>query len=102
MIKARERIKQIVHRWQSQREELFKRLSEFLRGWGNAFRNGNATQKFCAIDRYVWRRLMMWEHRRRGWNQGRFAHRFKYEWYANLRIYRVPGTLPSPIAHADR
>jgi RNA-directed DNA polymerase len=102
MIKARERIRQIIHRWQSQREELLKRLSEFLRGWGIAFRNGNATQKFCAIDGYVWQRLMMWEHRRRGWNQRRFMHRFNDAWYRKLPLYHLPGTIRYPVAHAAR
>jgi len=102
MSKSRERIRQIIHRWHSQREEIFKRLSEFLRGWGNAFRNGNATLKFCAIDRYVWRQLMMWEHRRRGWNQGRFAYQYGYDWYKNLPLYRLPGTIRYPVAHAAR
>jgi len=102
MKKARERIRQIIQACASKREDLFKRLSEFLRGWGNAFRNGNATQKFCAIDRYVWRRLMMWEHRRRGWNQRRFAGQFNYDWYKNLPLYRLPGTIRYPVVHAIR
>jgi group II intron reverse transcriptase/maturase len=102
MKKARERIRQIIQACMSRREELFKRLSEFLRGWGNAFRNGNATQKFCAIDAYVRRRLMIWEQRRRGWNQGKFAGRFDYDWYKNLPLYRLPGTIRYPVAHAAR
>jgi RNA-directed DNA polymerase len=102
MTKARERIRQIIRACNSRREELFKRLSEFLRGWGNAFRNGNATQKFCAIDAYVRRRLMMWEHRRRGWNQRKFASRFGYDWYKNLPLYRLPGTIRYPIVQAAR
>jgi RNA-directed DNA polymerase len=102
MTKARERIRQIIHAYQSRRDDLFRRLSEFLRGWGNAFRNGNATVKFCMIDGYVRRRLMMWEHRRRGWNQRRFAYRFGYDWYKNLPLYRLPGTIRYPVAHAAR
>jgi len=84
MQRARWKIREVIGRLWSKREAIFSALSEFLQGWGNYFRTGNATQKFCAIDAYVWRRLMMWEHRRRGWNQRRFISRFTYDWYRRV------------------
>ena len=83
------------------REGVLRRLSLLLKGWGEYFRTGNATRHFCAIDKYVRRRLVILEHRRRGWNQGRCPWRFDYLWYANLPLYRLPGTIRYPgLVHA--
>ena len=37
--------------------EVIRDLNPILRGWGNYFRTGNASDKFQAIDRYVTERL---------------------------------------------
>jgi len=37
--------------------EVIRDLNPVLRGWGNYFRTGNASDKFRALDRYVTRRL---------------------------------------------
>ena len=100
MKQARERIRGIITALSSLRAAMFEKLSEFLRGWGQYFRTGNATEKFCAIDAYVRRRLMIAEHRKRGLNQGRLASRFNYDWYNRLPIYRLPGTIRYPKAKA--
>ena len=100
----RERIRQITcvryvgrARW----EGALKRLSLLLRGWGGYFRTGNATRCFCQIDGYVRRRLVILEHRRRGWNQRKYRWKFNYAWYAQLPLYRLPGTIRYPrYAHA--
>lgn len=100
MRKARERIREIVSAKAigRKRDEMFQRLSQFLRGWCSYFRTGNATRKFCELDAYVRRRLVAFEHRRRGWNQGKALIRFNYDWYANLPLYRLPGTISYPLA----
>ena len=100
MQRARVKIREIIRRFQSNREAMFSKLSEFLHGWSNYFRTGNAARKFCAIDAYVWRRLVIWEHRRRGWNQWRYAHRFRYDWYSKLPLYRLPGIIRYPAVNA--
>jgi len=104
MKKVRERIRDITsvrHSGRVKRDEVLAGLSTLLRGWGEYYRTGNATRHFCAIDRYVWRRLAILEHRRRGWNQGRARERFHYTWYAGLPLYRLPGTIRYPgFAHA--
>lgn len=38
--------------------EVIRDLNPVLRGWGNYFRTGNASDKFNQIDGYVWRRLV--------------------------------------------
>lgn len=100
MRRARERIHEITSpRWvRFKRSEVLDRLSRFLRGWGAYFRSGNATRKFCVLDAYVRRRLVAMEHRRRGLNQGRWRHRFRYDWYQSLPLYRLPGTIRYPAA----
>lgn len=37
--------------------EVIQDLNPVLRGWGNYYRTGNATDKFQQIDHYVWERL---------------------------------------------
>jgi RNA-directed DNA polymerase len=101
MRRIRERIGEITspqHAGHVDRDAVLKRLSEVLRGWGEYFRTGNATYKFCQVDAYVRRRLVILEHRRRGLNQGRWRDRFDYKWYAGLPLYRLPGTIRYPGA----
>lgn len=96
---ARERIRGLTsvrYVGRVQWEGALKRLSLLLRGWGEYFRTGNATRCFCAMDGYVRRRLVILEHRRRGWNQGKYRWRFNYAWYAQLPLYRLPGTIRYP------
>lgn len=100
LTKVRERIRRITarHACQMRLETVLGQLSLLLRGWGEYFRTGNATRKFLAIDRYVWRRLAILERHRRNWNQGRHLGRFRYDWYAGLPLYRLPGTIRYPKA----
>ena len=107
MTTVRTRIREITsprHAGKVKRDEVLKRLSLLLRGWGNYFRTGNATRQFCVIDAYVRKRLVSYEHRRRGWNQGINRKRFDYSWYSNLPLlYRLPGIIRYPVAaHAAR
>lgn len=37
--------------------EVIQDLNPLLRGWGNYYRTGNASDKFNEIDHYVWQRL---------------------------------------------
>ncbi len=47
---------------------LINDLNPVLRGWGNYFRTGNASQKFNQIDTYVWKRLFRFMVKRKGRN----------------------------------
>jgi len=46
--------------------EVVRDLTPVLRGWGNYFRTGNASDKFVQVDSYVWRRLVRFVTRRGG------------------------------------
>lgn len=98
MKSIRERVRAVTsHRMSGlKREVVLKRLSLLLRGWGEYFRNGNASRHFAQIDHYVRRRLVIWEHRRRGWNQGVYRARFNYDWYSRLPLHRLIGNIRYP------
>ncbi len=98
MKSVREKIRNITdHRMSGiKREVVLKRLSLVLRGWGEYFRTGNAARHFLQIDRYVQRRLITWEHRRRGWNQGIHRSKFNYDWYTRLPLHRLIGNIRYP------
>lgn len=81
--------------------EVIQDLNPLLRGWGNYFRTGNASQKFNQIDRYVTERLVRLLAARRGrkwkrrpfhlkqWPHTRFVEEFGL--YKLLGTIRYPG-----------
>lgn len=72
-------------------------LTPVLRGWGNYFRTGNASQKFSEIDKYVAWRLKRFEQRRRGRNlkAGQSA-RWTRAHFEALGLHRLHGTIRYP------
>ena len=83
--------------------EVIRDLNPVLRGWGNYFRTGNASDKFQQVDRYVNQRLarLMSARQRkvrrpfalREWPPARFAK--------ELGLHRLIGTIRYPGgAHA--
>ena len=87
--------------------EVIRDLNPVLRGWGNYFRTGNASDKFQQVDRYVCRRLRRLMQRRggqrrdkagcgyteRNWPPSRFADEHG--------LHRLLGTIRHPGgAHA--
>ena len=85
-------------------------LNPILRGWGNYFCTGNASDKFHAIDRYVHRRLLRLLERRGGqrcWKPG--GRRFRRSQWPHRRmvnehgLYQLMGTIRYPGGvHAAR
>jgi RNA-directed DNA polymerase len=68
-------------------------INRFLRGWGAYFRDGNSTQQFHALDRYVfWRlaRFMTRKHRRKGTGRGAYELLGSHN---GLGVYRLVGTV---------
>ncbi len=111
-----------LHRWPSQRamkrirqkikdrtgrnrvgikdiRELIAELNPILRGWGNYFRTGNASDKFVQIDRYVaWRlkRLMV---KRKGRNlRAGQAALWTPAWLKGMGLHQLMGTVRYPGA----
>src|SRR6201998_4636617 len=73
-------------------------LNPVLRGWGNYFRNGNASIKFVQIDHYVVGRLRSLMCKRYGrtlrpgvWNA------WTREWFEAHGLYRLRGTIRYPV-----
>ena len=85
--------------------EVTRDLNPLLRGWGNYFRTGNASQKFQQIDRYVTERLvrLLASRRHRNWKRRPFHLR---EWphprfVEEHGLYKLLGTIRYPgAAHA--
>jgi len=85
--------------------EVIQDLNPLLRGWGNYFQTGNASQKFNQIDRYVSERLvrLIASRRGRGWKRRPFHMK---DWshtrfVADFGLYKLLGTIRYPgAAHA--
>jgi RNA-directed DNA polymerase len=76
MNSVRDKIRAITDRRRCARvkdvREIIRELNPVLRGWGNYFRSGNATDKFNQIDRYVRMRLLRVMSRRGGQRRPNF------------------------------
>ena len=101
MKRARARIKALTARSQvgQQLEDVIARLNLFLRGWGNYFRNGNATNKFVEMDRYVaWRlRRLLIKKRGRNLRAGQ-ADKWTRTWFHDQGLHKLSGTIRYPKA----
>jgi RNA-directed DNA polymerase len=80
-------------------------LNPVLRGWGNYFCTGNASQKFNQLDGYVYDRLHRFQVKRQGRNlrAGRAAE-WTREWLWDLGLHRLRGTIryPKPCMLHDK
>jgi group II intron reverse transcriptase/maturase len=77
--------------------EVIADLNPVLRGWGNYFRTGNVARKFNQLDSYVWRRLLKLRIKRKGRNlKPDDAQRWSREYFENLGLYRLRGTVKYP------
>ncbi len=99
MKRIRTRVKELTLKSRSHEDPraIIARLNPVLRGWGQYFRTGNATQKFCEVDKYV-----VWRLRRmRICRKGRHlkpgeAHRWKSSYFTALGLYHLHGTIKYP------
>jgi group II intron reverse transcriptase/maturase len=89
--------------------EVIAELNPVLRGWGNYFRTGNASDKFNDVDRYVHQRLLRLLERRGGnrrWRPG--GKPFRREQWPHRRLveehglYQLLGTIRYPTARTPR
>jgi RNA-directed DNA polymerase len=102
MKKLRQRVKELTGRNRVGVKDirvLISDLNPILRGWGNYFRTGNAANKFTQMDDYVGDRLRRFLRKRYGRNlhAGR-ADRWTEDWFNDLGLYRLRGTIRYPEA----
>jgi len=100
MKRARQRVKEMTGRDRHGVKDvrvLIRDLNPVLRGWGNYFRTGNATNKFNRLDTYVWQRLHSFMVKRKGrqlraGEPGRWTRPF----FHDLGLHRLRGTVRYP------
>jgi RNA-directed DNA polymerase len=99
MKRIRQKIKARTGRGRASQDirEVIADLNPILRGWGNYFRTGNASQKFVQIDLYVVGRLRRLMRKRYGRNlrPGQWAI-WTREWFEAHGLYRLRGTIRYP------
>jgi RNA-directed DNA polymerase len=101
MKRARARIKDLTDRRRVGTElaDTIAVLNLFLRGWGNYFRTGNASNKFTVIDRYVAWRLKRLLITKRGRNlRAGQADRWTPAWFHGQGLHQLLGTVRYPKA----
>ena len=104
MKRVRGRIRELTdrRRWSGMKnlKDVIKELNPVLRGWGNYFRTGNASQKFQQIDWYVSQRLVRLIYRhRQNWGRPFFNSWWTSARFATLGLHRLVGTIryPTPV-----
>ncbi len=101
MKRARQRVKALTGRSRvgMELEDVIGGLNLFLRGWGNYFRTGNASDKFRQLDRHVaWRlKRLLVKKRGRNLHAGQ-AGRWTPAWFHDQGLHQLMGTVRYPKA----
>ena len=101
MKRIRQRVKDmtLMSRCHADPRDLIAEINPVLRGWGQYFRTGNASDKFSEIDSYVWRRLQRLRIKRKGRHltPGE-ARRWKPDYFYALGLHQLLGTVAYPEA----
>jgi len=99
MKRVRQRVKELTPRARCHDDirEVIADVNPVLRGWGNYFRTGNASNQFIDIDTYVWTRLRDLRVKRKG-RQLRpgEAARWTRDYFVGLGLHRLRGTVHYP------
>jgi len=104
---VRTKIREITDRRRCSRvkdvREVISDLNPLLRGWGNYYRTGNASDKFQQIDAYVWQRLVGLLAKRGGQRKNKPGGKpFRYADWPHQRfvkdhgLHRLLGTIRYP------
>ena len=101
MKRARQRIKALTSRKHVGLDlpVVIGELNQFLRGWGNYFRTGNAAKKFRQLDRHVsWKlRRLLIKKRGRNLHAGQ-ASKWTESWFHDQGLHQLMGTIQYPKA----
>lgn len=99
MKRVRQRVKEMTPRAACHRDlrETIEKINPVLRGWGNYFATGNASDKFNQVDSYVWMRLRSLVRKRKG-RQLRAGEMSKWTRAAfhRLGLHKLLGTVRYP------
>jgi RNA-directed DNA polymerase len=101
MKRMRQRVKELTPRSRCHQDprDVIAALNPVLRGWGQYFRTGNATDHFNDIDRYVARRLKRLRIQRKGRHlKPGEARRWNPHYFYALGLHRLLGTIAYPEA----
>jgi RNA-directed DNA polymerase len=101
MKRARQRVKVLTGRSRVgiDLEVVIGELNQFLRGWGNYFRTGNAANKFRQLDHHVAWRLKRLLIKKRGRNlRAGQAAKWTEDWFNQQGLHRLRGTIRYPTA----
>jgi hypothetical protein len=99
MKRIRQRVKQLTpkSRCHEDPRAIIGELNPVLRGWGQYFRTGNATQKFCEIDQYVaWRLKRMRIHRKGCHLKPGESRQWSAAYFHALGLEHLHGTIKYP------
>jgi RNA-directed DNA polymerase len=101
MKRVRQRVKELTRRGRCHEDprDVIAALNPVLRGWGQYFRTGNATDHFNDVDGYVARRLKKLRMQRKGRHltPGEACRWTPHYFYA-LGLHRLLGTIKYPEA----
>jgi group II intron reverse transcriptase/maturase len=99
MKRIKQRVKQLTPKSRSHMDPrvIIGELNPVLRGWGQYFRTGNASDKFSEVDKYVvWRLRRMRVHRKGRHLKPGEARRWKQSYFAALGLHHLHGTVVYP------
>jgi RNA-directed DNA polymerase len=101
MKRVKQRVKDLTlkSRCHEDPRDVIAALNPVLRGWGQHFRTGNASDQFREIDRYASWRLQRMRIKRKGRHlQPGEAKRWTEDYFNGLGLHRLRGTIRYPGA----
>jgi RNA-directed DNA polymerase len=99
MKRVKQRVKELTPRAACHRDlrATIAKINPVIRGWGNYFATGNATDKFNQVDSYVWMRLRTLVRSRKGRNlrPGEMSRWTRHAFH-QLGLHKLLGTIRYP------
>ena len=99
MKRVKQRVKELTPRAACHRDlrATIAKINPVIRGWGNYFATGNATDKFNQVDSYVWMRLRALVRKRKGRNlrPGEMSRWTRHAFH-QLGLHKLLGTIRYP------